>query len=42
VQSANPLNQFGATAITRLSNLAPFILSAFVISFLLFKIANRK
>ena len=41
-QSANPLNQLGATIITRLSNLAPFVLTAFVISFLLFKIANRK
>lgn len=41
-QSANPLNQLGATVITRLSNLAPFVLTAFAISFLLFKIANRK
>lgn len=41
-RSANPLNQLGATMITRLSNLAPFVLTAFVISFLLFKIANRK
>lgn len=42
IQSAHPLNQLGATVITRLSNLAPFVLTAFVISYLLFKIANRK
>ncbi|MBM3690449.1 MAG: hypothetical protein FJW76_00315 [Actinobacteria bacterium] len=42
IQSANPINQLGATVITRLSNLAPFVLSAFVLSFLLYKIANRK
>ena len=41
-QSANPLNQLGATVFTRLSNLSPFILAAFAISFLLYKIANRK
>ncbi|CAB4571888.1 unannotated protein [freshwater metagenome] len=41
-QSANPINQLSATIFTRLSNLAPFVLTAFGISFLLYKIANRK
>jgi hypothetical protein len=42
IQSANPINQLGATIFTRLSNLAPFLLTAFAISYLLYKIANRK
>ncbi len=41
-RSANPINQLGATVFTRLSNLAPFVITAFVLSYLLYKIANRK
>lgn len=39
-RSANPLNQLSASLLTHLANLAPFVLSAFALSFLLYKIAN--
>lgn len=40
-RSANPINQLGATVFTHLSNLAPFVLITFGISFLFYKVANR-
>ena len=39
-RSANPLNQLSASLLTHLANLAPFVLSASALSFLLYKIAN--
>ena len=39
-RSANPLNQLSASLLTHLANLAPFVLSAYALSFLLYKIAN--
>lgn len=41
-RSANPLNQLSASLLTHLANLAPFVLSSFALSFLLYKIANRR
>lgn len=39
-RSANPLNQLSASLLIHLANLAPFVLSAFALSFLLYKFAN--
>lgn len=41
-RSANPLSQLSAALLTHLANLSPFVLGSFAISFLLYKIANRK